>query len=717
MDKKAAQERIEYLKKTINHHRYLYHVLDKPVIPDDVFDSLKNELEELEYQFPNLITPDSPTQRVGGEPLKQFKKVEHITPMVSFNDAFSEQEMEDWLARLENYLNTQINADQDADKRGYISVNQRDNQRESAFYCELKIDGLAIELVYEDGIFVQGSTRGDGRVGEDVTQNLRTIEAIPLRLLEKEEILKNLKSFGLSYVADNLKKNWPKKLVVRGEVFLSKKEFERINKEQIKKGEKIYANPRNIAAGSIRQLDPKITASRKLDSFEYEIVTDLGIETHEEKHLALKAFGFKTNPNNRLAKSFQEIYEIRNYWEKHRDRLSYEIDGIVVIVNDNKIFESGGIIGKAPRAAIAYKFSPKESTTIVEDIKVQVGRTGTLTPVAILKPVEIGGIEITHATLHNFDQIQRLGLKIGDTVIVSRAGDVIPQITKVLKELRSGKEKDFKAPKHCPFDESKVVKSGAIYRCSNKNCGARHQEFLRHFTSRLVFDIRGLGPKIINRFLDEGLISDASDIFELQEGDIAVLERFGEKSAQNLISEIQSHKVINLPRFIYSLGILHIGEETANLLAQEIRNPKSEILKIKDFINFYKNLSLEDLQEIPDVGPIVAKSIYDWFHNTRNIKFLEKIEKAGVKIQKPALSSLKGQKLINKTFVLTGSLESMSREKAKEKIRELGGDISESVSKKTDYVVAGAEPGSKLEQAKRLGVRIINENEFLAILK
>ncbi len=519
-------------------------------------------------------------------------------------------------------------------------------------------------------------------------------------------------------------------MIVRGEVFLSKKEFERINKEQIKKGAKVYANPRNIAAGSIRQLNPKITANRKLDSFQYDIVTDLGLKipkspgatgmaaeslaTHEEKHQVLKAFGFKTNPNNRPAKSLKEVFEFCNHWEKHRDQLPYEIDGIVVIVNDNKIFEAGGVIGKAPRAAIAYKFSPKEATTIVEDIRVQVGRTGALTPVAILRPVEVGGIKISHATLHNFDQIERLELKIGDTVIVSRAGDVIPQVSKVLKELRNGKEKEFKIPTHCPIDDARVVKKGAIHRCSNRNCGARHREFLRHFVSRAAFDIRGVGPKIIDRFLDEGLISDAADIFELQEGDVAVLERFGEKSAQNLISEIQLHKTITLPRFIYSLGILHVGEETAQLLAQKLQITNYK-LQIKDLIKQFQNISLEQLQKIPDIGPIVAKSIYDWFHNKKNIKFLERLEKVGIKIEIPKLES-KSRKLKDKTFVLTGTLESMSREQVKEKIRSLGGDISESVSKKTDYLVVGSEPGSKLEQAKKLGVKIVEEKEFLRML-
>ena len=598
MDKNEAKNRIEKLKKEINRYRYSYHVLDKSLISDAALDSLKKELFDLETRYPEFITLDSPTQRVAGEPLKNFKKVRHESQMLSFNDAFSEEDMKDWVKRVENYLGNKLNGD---------------------FYCELKIDGLVVELIYENGALIQGSTRGDGLIGEDITQNLKTIDAIPLKILSPDEVGENLKKIGLNPNDYTLN---PHRLIVRGEVFINKKDFEKINKEQEKKGEKIFANPRNIAAGSVRQLDSKITASRKLDSFQYNIVTVLGQKTHEEEHSLLKAFGFKINPHNQFTKSLEEVFEFRNHWgkEKYRDKLSYEIDGIVVIINDNKIFETAGIIGKAPRAAIAYKFSPKETTTIVEDIKVQVGRTGALTPVATLKPVELTGIKITHATLHNFDQIKRLGLKIGDTVIVSRAGDVIPQITQVLKEFRTGYEKEFKIPTHCPIDNAKVVNEGAIWSCSNSKCGAKIKRSLQHFVSRAAFDIHGLGKKIINRFLDEGLISDAADIFEIIEGDIAVLEHFGEKSAQNIIREIQSHKTISLARFIYSLGILHIGEETALLLSKQY-----PVSSIKEFIKKYENLSLENLQNIRDIGPKVAQSIYNWFHDEHNIKFLEKL--------------------------------------------------------------------------------------------
>ncbi|MBI2406015.1 MAG: NAD-dependent DNA ligase LigA, partial [Candidatus Harrisonbacteria bacterium] len=558
MEKSAAKARIEQLKKVIHHHRYLYHVLDKQEISEGDLDALKKELFDLEMRFPEFVTPDSPTQRVGGEPLKEFQKLRHERPMLSFNDAFSEEDMHEWLERLENYLGRPL-TNADAIPRGLRPVRGVGVHGESAlFYCELKIDGLAIELEYVDGVFVRGGTRGDGLVGEDVTKNLRTVEAIPLRL----------------------EGNPPKRLVVRGEVFLTKKEFARINKEQAGAGEKIYANPRNFAAGSIRQLDPKITASRKLDSFQYDIVSSYplsyveGFKTHEEEHAALKSFGFKTNPDNKPAATLQDVFAFRDYWAEHRDKLAYEIDGIVVIVNDNKVFEDGAVIGKAPRAAMAYKFSPREATTVVERVIVNVGRTGALTPVAEMRPVNVGGVTITHATLHNMDEIERLGLKIGDTVIVSRAGDVIPQVTKVLKEMRTGKEKAFTMPAKCPVDGSKVIRDGVAYRCSNPHCGARLREGLYHFVSQNAFNIEGVGPKIIDRFLDEGLIQDAADLFTVQKGDIEALERFGEKSAENLVEEIALRKKISLAHFIYSLGILHVGEETARALASVIASRK-----------------------------------------------------------------------------------------------------------------------------------------------
>jgi len=668
MTRQEAKKRIEKLKKVINYHRYLYHVLDKQEISDAALDSLKKELFDLEQKYPEFITPDSPTQRIGGKPLKKFKKFVHPHPMLSFNDAFSKQDMYDWLERISRLLTPEEKSKLD-------------------YYCELKIDGLAIELVYKNGILDVGSTRGDGLIGEDVTQNLKTIEAIPLRIGQNSTP--------------------PAFCVVRGEVFISKKEFKKLNQQQMRAGLPPYANPRNIAAGSIRQLDPRITASRRLDSFAYDLITDLGQKTHEEIHQILKRLGFKTNTHNKYCKNLEEVFEFHNYWKKHRQSLPYEIDGIVVIVNSNEIFKKLGVVGKAPRGAIAYKFSLKQAVTIVKDIKVQVGRTGALTPVAYLKPVKVGGVTISRATLHNEDEIKRLGVRIGDTVIVGRAGDVIPDIVKVLSGLRTGKEKEFKMPKRCPVCGTKIIKpeGEAISRCPNPKCFARRKEHLCHFVSKGAFDIAGLGPKIIDQLIEEGLVSDPTDLFELEEGDLVPLERFAEKSAQNLIKAIQSRKEIDLARLIYALGIRNVGEETARDLVKHFNNLEN-----------LKKASLEDLEKIMDIGPIVAHSIYDWFHEKRNLEFLDKLKKAGIKI-KSQKQKFKIQKLRNLTFVLTGSLETMTREQAKEKIREFGGEISESVSKKTDYVVVGKEPGSKYEKAKKLGIKIIGEKEFLKMLK
>lgn len=672
MDRKSAKERIEKLKKEIEKYRYAYHVLDKSLVSDAVNDSLKKELLDLEREFPDLITQDSPTQRVGGEPLKKFKKVRHEKQMLSFNDAFSEKDVFEWFERIENYLNKKI---------------------EQEFYAELKIDGLAIELVYENGVFKEGSTRGDGTTGEDVTENLKTIEAIPLSINSKHE-----------------------HIVVRGEVFLTKKEFEKINREQEKSGKSAYANPRNTAAGAVRQLDPKIAASRNLDSFVYSLVTDLGQKTHEDEHRILHELGFKTNNrHNKTVHSLEEVIKYRNYWEKEREKLPYQVDGVVVVLNSNKVFGDAGVVGKAPRGAIAFKFEPEEATTVIENIKIQVGRTGTLTPVAVMRPVEIGGTTVTHATLHNFDQIERLDVRVGDTVVVQRAGDVIPQVTGVLKNLRTGKEKKFKIPEKCPVDGSKITHEGAIWRCSNSSCGARMREELYHFVSRGAMNIEGLGPKIIDKFIDEGFISDASDIFTLDKEEIAALDGFGEKSADNIVAETEVRKKTTLPRFIYSLGILHVGTETAEMLAEDIVKGGKNVSKPSDLIKTIGALKEEELQELEDVGPKVASSISEWFKNSKNIHLLEKFDKVGVEIEK-FRGHVKG-KLSGKTIVVTGTLSSMSREEAKARIKELGGHTAESVSQKTTYVVVGEEPGSKAEKARKLGVKILKEKELLELIK
>ena len=690
MTKVEAGKRIGKLKKLINHHRYLYHVLDRQEISEAALDSLKKELFDLEEEFPEFITPDSPTQRVEGRPLEKFEKVRHPQPMISFNDAFSKKDVENWLERISKLLT-------------------KEEKNQIDFFCELKIDGLAIELIYNDNIFNVGSTRGNGQIGENVTQNLKTIDAIPLRLREKKEVIEDLKKEGLTDVLNlisNQRGGDIGELVVRGEVFMGKKEFEKINKEQEKKKLPTFANPRNMAAGSIRQLDSKIVKERSLDSFLYELITDSGQKTHEEKHKILKALGFKVNPHNKYCKNLKEILALHQYWQKNRERISYEIDGIVVIVNNDKIFEKLGVVGKAPRGAIAFKFPLKQSTTIIEDIKIQVGRTGSLTPVAVLKPVEVGGVTISRATLHNEDEIKRLGIKIGDTVIVGRAGDVIPDIMGFLPELRTGKEREFEMPQKCPSCGAVVIKpeGEVVARCPNHECFAKKRRNFYHFISGGAFDIVGVGPKIIDRLIDEEIIYNPADLFRIKEEDILELERFAEKSAGNIIREIQAKKKITLSRFIYALGIDNVGEKTA----QDLAGHFSSLEKIK-------KSTLEELQKIRDIGPVVADSIYKWFSQKRNINFLEKIDKAGIEIVREEKVTF--QPLRGKIFVLTGTLENMSRENAKERIRILGGEVSSSVSKKTDFVVLGQEPGSKYERAKKLGVRIINEKEFFAMLK
>ena len=697
LDKTKEKSRVEKLRGLLNKYSYEYYVLDKPSVSDAVYDSLNNELKEIEKAYPELITPDSPTQRVGGKPLKKFAKVRHSTRMLSFNDAFSHEDMKDWHERNMKLLSNDARVD---------------------FYMELKLDGLAVSMIYENGVLKTGSTRGDGIIGEDVTNNLKTINAIPLALLPKEEIIENLKKLGLDYIADNLK-TWPKIIEARGEVFLNTKDFNVLNKKQAKKNLPLYANPRNVAAGSIRQLNPKITASRHLDSFAYALVTDLGQKTHEEEHLILKAFGFRTNPNNKRADSLDEIFKVRDYWEKNRGKLPFEIDGVVVLINSEEYRKRLGVVGKAPRGGIAYKFAAREAETVVEDIIVQVGRTGVLTPVAILKPVSIGGTTVSRATLHNEDEIKRLGLKIGDTVIVGRAGDVIPDIIKTLKELRTGREKNFHFPKE--FCGQKVVRiTGEVaHKVLNpEKCGLVNRRRLYHFVSKAAFNMDGVGPKIIDALLDNGLISDAADLFDLKDGDLLPLERFAEKSAENTVASIQKSKTIGLYKFIFALGIKHAGEETAIDIGKKFIEYKT-ISRPQDLITIAEKLSArggEDWQKIPNIGPVVAESIFEYFSDKDVIIFLKKLNSADVKIISPKIDK-KTLKLKDKIFVLTGSLETLTREEAKGRIRELGGDISSSVSASVDYVVAGAEPGEKYEKAKKLGVKIINEETFLKLIK
>jgi len=526
-----------------------------------------------------------------------------------------------------------------------------------------------------------------------------------LKLRDVNEVIEGLKKEGEKEIADYIKKHGLKTAVVRGEAIITKKNFELVNKEQKKLGLSTFANPRNLAAGSIRQLDPKITAKRRLDVSVYDLISEHGQKTHHQAHKLLHILGFKTNNKySRYCKNLEGVIEFRKYWMQHREKLPYEIDGIVVQVNDEEIFKKLGVVGKAPRGRIAFKFPLKQTTTILKDVTFQVGRTGAITPIAILEPVEVGGVTITKATLHNEDFIKSIGVKIGDTVVVGRAGDVIPEVVKALSELRTGKEKEIKFPKNCLVCGEPLVrpKGEAIWRCKNPKCPARERRYFYHFVN--VFGIMGLGPKIINRLRDEGLVQDPSDLFSLKEGDLALLERFGEKSAKNLIEAIQSKKEISLEGFIFVLGIRNVGEETAHDLAQKFGS-----------IEKLKKASLSDLQQIPDIGPVMAESIFNFFREKRNLEFIEKLKNVGVKIvekKKGGREVLKGL-----TFVFTGGLKTMTRGEAKKKVRERGGDVSESVSKRVNFVVVGEEPGSKYEKAKKLGVKTISEEEFLKIIE
>lgn len=670
MNKEAAKERVEKLKKTINHHRYLYHVLDRQEISDEALDSLKKELFDLEQEFPDLITSDSPTQRIAGEPVEGFTKVTHPGRMISLNDAFSPEDLQNWQERLNNFLGQTYNGN---------------------YYCDLKMDGLAIELLYKDGALIQASTRGNGLVGEDVTQNIRTVDAVPLHLREDERPI-------------------PKILIIRGEVFLTKKEFERINKEQANKSDKIYANPRNFAAGTIRQLDPRITAGRKLSFYAYSVVGVDGtygdnFKSHADEYKALNEWGIGTNPNGQVANTLKDVISFWEKWQKKRDKLDYEFDGVVISINDNDTYRRAGVIGKSPRGATAFKFSPKSAETILEDIQVQVGRTGVLTPVAHLKPVSIGGTTVSRATLHNIDEINRLGVKIGDTVMVGRAGDVIPDILNVLIELRTGKEKNFRLPEKCPVCNTPIKKeSGQVASyCPNEDCPARQRITIYHFCSRNAMNIDGVGPKIIDALMDAGLIQDYSDLFTLKVEDLENLDRFAELSSANVIKAIDARRKIPLARFVYALGIMHVGEETARVLAQHFHT-----------LNRIIEASEEELTAVEDVGPVVAHSIAEWFSRPYHKKLLTKFQKAGVKIINNK-GVTKG-KFSGKTFVITGTLDSMSREEAGAKIRALGGKVSSSVSKDTSFVLAGFDPGSKYDKAQKLGVKILDEKEFLKII-
>lgn len=659
-----VQNRIQKLREEISRLRFLYHVEDAPDITDDVYESLTRELHDLENKYPEFADPNSMVNRVAGEPLPSFKKVKHDIRMLSMNDVFSYPEVLEWEKRINKFFSSPAT--------------------KISYFCEVKLDGLSASLIYKDGIFVEGSTRGDGWIGEDITENLKMIGTILLKL----------------------KAPYPEFIEVRGEVVMPKREWSRLNKIQEKEGKQLFANTRNAAAGSLRQLDPNIVKERRLDFFAWDIAQlpitnyQLLIKKHSEKHDLLKQLGFQVAPYEKKSKTFKEVFDFIEQVEKVRPNMPYGTDGIVISVDELDLQETLGVVGKAPRFMVAYKYPAERATTILKNITVNVGRTGVLTPVAHFKPTLVAGSTVSKATLHNIDQINRLDIRIGDTVVIQKAGDVIPEVVEVLSKMRTGKEKKFKMPENCPVCNSRVEQTSVAFYCTNKNCPARSRRGLQHFVN--VFEIYEIGPKILDRLKDEGLISDSADLFTLEKADLSGLERFGEKSADNIISSIKSHKKVSLWRFIYALGIIHVGEQTARDLADYFSSLEKIIKAEKEEINNLEN-----------IGPVVSESIYKFFKDKSNINFINKLFKNGISVYHEKAKNLK---LSNKIFVLTGTLSTMSREEAKKKIIENGGSVSSSVSGNTSYVVAGDKPGSKYAEANKLGVKILSEQEFLKII-
>ena len=670
--KDEAKTRIEKLRKYIDDIRYRYHVLDDPTVTDADYDPLMRELVALEQKFPEFADPNSPSQKVGGKPLKKFENKKHLYPMISLNDAFDETEMKDWYDRMARLVGEKV-----IDQSGY--------------YCEIKMDGLAISLIYEKGELAYALTRGDGYTGEDITNNIKMIRAIPLKLREGSKYWNDAKAGRIE---------------IRGEIYMPLSSLSALNKEREEKGELLFANPRNAAAGSVRQLDPNITASRNLDFMGYGMI-GIKTKTHEEQHEIIKELGLPVNKNNKFCSNLDCIFKLFKEWEKIRPKLPYQIDGMVVNINDAALFDELGVVGKSPRASIAYKWPAEEVTTVLEDIVVRVGRTGVLTPTAVLRPTEVAGSTVSKATLHNADEIEKKDIRIGDTVILRKAGDVIPEVVRSIKELRTGKEKIFHMPALCPQCGGPVIRQDkqVAYRCENTNCFAVQFRSLEHFVSKQAFDIDGLGPRIIEQLMNEGLIKDSADIFTLKIGDLEPLERFAEKSAQNLIDSIENAKKVDLARFIFALGIRNVGIETAIDLADRFHN-------LKDL----EKAELDEINAIRDIGPVVSKSIYDFFQNKKSVDLINRLIENGVEITEREKAQTKAG-IVGKTFVFTGGLETMTRDEGKNMVRKFGGNISESVSRKTDFVVAGEEAGSKLEKARELGVKILSEKEFLEFVK
>lgn len=672
---KDVRARYRKLVESINAHRRLYHVFDREEISQQALDSLKHELAEIEARYPAIISPESPSQRVAGRPLPGFKKVRHSVPQWSFNDAFSEQDMREFDARVKRFLRASYGLPGQGDAR-------------PTYLCELKIDGLKVVLEYKRGILQTAATRGDGTVGEDVTHNIRTIESVPLSLAR------------------------PIDCIVEGEVWMSAKGLERLNKKREKEGEPPFANPRNAAAGSIRQLDPAIAASRELDVFIYDLAqTSETVPATQEEELAyLRELGFKVNPHHRHVQDIDGVVDFWNAWKGKGRKQEYWIDGVVVKVNEREYFDALGFTGKAPRGAVAFKFPAEQVTTMVEDIVLQVGRTGVLTPVAHLRPVAVAGTIVSRATLHNEDEIKRLDVRIGDTVILQKAGDVIPDIVASLPDLRSGKEKPYRWPTHvpeCGGDGSiERVPGTSAWRCVNKNSFAVVRRRFHNFVGKHALDIVGMGKSTVDQLLEKGLVQHYDELFTLTEGDLLTLDGFAEISAKKLIAVIQKAREVELARLLVGLSIPQIGEETAIVLAEHFRT-----------IDKLGQASLEELDAIDGIGEKMAQDVYEWFREKRHIELVDNLKNV-LRIKAPAPRHAQGGKLklSGKTFVLTGTMESLSRDEAKAKIRALGGDVSSSVSSKTDYVVAGENPGSKIDKAQELGVKILSEGAFLKLL-
>lgn len=662
-------KKIEELREKIRYHNYRYYVLDDPTVSDAEYDQLMRNLVELEEKHPRYLNPYSPTQRVGIEPVSQFTSVKHITPMLSLANAFSTDELRAFDQRIKKLF----------------------PQGKLEYVVELKIDGLAVALVYENSVLVRGATRGDGETGEEITSNLKTIKTIPLKLFG-EAILPHFEVYG--------------------EVYMKRSDFKKLNEERIKKGESLFANPRNAAAGSARQLDPRITAQRHLDTFIYRATFPEGnnFNTHIEILNYLKKIGFKVNPHLKLCHDIEETINYCQEWIEKKEKLDYEIDGLVVKVNSLKLREELGSTTRSPRWAIAYKFPAQQLSTKVQDIVVQVGRTGTLTPVAILDPVRISGSVVQRATLHNEDEIRRKDIRIGDTVLIQKAGEVIPEVVKVIKEKRTGKEREFMMPAQCPVCGAKVfrLEGEVASRCNSLTCSAQIKERIKHFASRDAMDIEGLGSAITDQLVEKSLIKDISDLYFLKREDLLSMERFAAKSVDNLLAAIEKSKKRSLANLIYGLGIRYVGVHTSEVITRYYSS-----------LNKFKKAKIEELIEINEIGPKIAESIIFFFKEKENLAIMERLRNAGLNFGQEEEKIKKDQKtriLAGKQFVLTGTLEDFTRSQAKEIIIKLGGRVTDSVSKKTDYVVAGVEPGSKYVRAKKLGVSIITEEEFKKII-